>query len=135
MKITIRGPVFETNSSSEHTFILISKGTYEAWKRGEVRIEDGCFGEVYRDVDFIDAKKPVGKKYPYWSKGTYKDFQKYISELGIEMVLKEDASEKYVLEEDLDAWNDPKDDLVNQKPYVEIKDDGKNVRIHTWGRY
>jgi len=58
MKITIRGPVFETNSSSEHTFMYLSKETFEKWRRGEVRMR----GDYYpvcdlTDDDFITAEK------------------------------------------------------------------------------
>jgi len=50
MKMTIRGPVFETNSSSEHAFMYLSKETFEKWRRGEVRMR----GHIYPVRDLTD---------------------------------------------------------------------------------
>ena len=58
MKITIRQSVFETNSSSEHAFMYLSKETFEKWRRGEVKIKgDGYPVCDLTDDDFITAKK------------------------------------------------------------------------------
>ena len=92
MKITIRGSVFETNSSSSHTFIHIKKETFEAWKRGEKILtwggeslrhcDEGKFiesvkdelhsresGSVYKDKNFADASGR--EEDPCWWSGTY----------------------------------------------------------------
>jgi len=58
MKITVRGSVFETNSSSEHSFMYLSKEMFEKWRRGEVEIKGGGY-PVYdlADDDFTTTKK------------------------------------------------------------------------------
>ncbi|MCL2147790.1 MAG: hypothetical protein FWH47_00390 [Methanomassiliicoccaceae archaeon] len=64
MKITIRGPVFETNSSSEHAFMYLSKETFEKWRRGEVEIEGGGYPVCgLRDDDFVATKKKPNTVY------------------------------------------------------------------------
>jgi len=58
MKITIRNSIFETNSSSSHAFMYMSKETFEKWRRGEVRIKGG--GYPVRDLtdnDFETTKR------------------------------------------------------------------------------
>ncbi|MCL1984652.1 MAG: hypothetical protein FWG58_04575 [Methanomassiliicoccaceae archaeon] len=50
MKMTIRDSVFETNSSSEHAFMYMSKETFEKWRRGEVRMK----GNGYPVCDLTD---------------------------------------------------------------------------------
>lgn len=61
MKMTIRGPVFETNSSSEHTFMYLSKETFEKWRRGEVRIGGG---NIYPVRDLTDDYFTIPDKKP-----------------------------------------------------------------------
>jgi len=50
MRITIRGSMFETNSSSEHAFMYLSKEMFEKWRRGEVRLK----GDSYPVFDLRD---------------------------------------------------------------------------------
>ena len=154
MKTTIRYCMFETNSSSEHTFILISKETFEAWKLGKIRIDrnkgdsiecvkngefiesmreelHGCEdGWVYEDADF---KK--GGWHGFISKrmsGTYENMMRYFESSHGSWVLKSEAKKEYVDPED---WEETCDgDVVEQRSCVEIEDDGKNVKIHAWGR-
>ncbi|MCL1984651.1 MAG: hypothetical protein FWG58_04570 [Methanomassiliicoccaceae archaeon] len=155
MKTTIRYGMFETNSSSEHVFILISKETFEAWKRGEKKLYDnwgenlmhcdnGAFiesvknelheceeGKVYREKDFADAKDR--KRYSNeWSNGTYEDVMDFLESGGGSSVRKSAANKEYVNPEEWEMTDD--DDFVVQYGYTEIKDDGKNVMIHSRGR-
>jgi len=58
MKTTIRGSVFETNSSSEHAFMYLSKEMFEKWRRGEVGIKGGGYPVCdLRDDDFTTTKE------------------------------------------------------------------------------
>ena len=60
MKTTIRTSVFETNSSSEHTFIYLSKEMFEKWRRGEVKMK----GDGYPVCDLTDDDFTAAKKKP-----------------------------------------------------------------------
>jgi len=60
MKMTVRGSVFETNSSSEHAFMYLSKEMFEKWRRGEVGIKGGG----YPVCDLTDDDLAVTEKKP-----------------------------------------------------------------------
>ena len=58
MKITVRGSVFETNSSSDHAFMYLSKVMFEKWRHGEVRIRGNEYPVCdLRDSDFTTAEE------------------------------------------------------------------------------
>ena len=180
MKMTIRGSVFETNSSSEHAFMYLSKELFEKWRRGEVRIRDDEYPvRDLRDSDFTFTRKrpdtvcgPQTDEYPEeeWLRQRLdsmdnpevrgdllyvmrkyligKDYSKvdfenwngsYISMLMIylrhhgDLVSREHADRKYA---DPEEWGeaDCRDDCLLQNAYMDVMDNGKNVRIHIWGR-
>jgi len=141
MKITVRRSVFETNSSSSHTFIHASKETFEAWKKGEAYLVDrewnrgkiftgGFYNSAYGEQDFTAKKKTKELKKEGWygSILRYSDLLKYYSELGCDTVWRREAKEEHILED----WGD---DCVLQEPYMEVIDNGKTVTVHLWGRY
>jgi hypothetical protein len=134
MKITIRGSVFETNSSSGHTFIFVSKETFEAWKRGEKKIKHNILDYVAREEDFVNSNKNRKIDKDRWE-GTYEEVMEYYKQLGGEMVYRTEASKEHV---DPEEWNmdenDEDCDIVYQRSFIDIKDNGKRVRIHFWGR-
>jgi hypothetical protein len=135
MKTTVRGPVFETNSSSEHTFIHMSKNTFEAWKRREkiFRSEVGsCIGEA----DFIDAEEIEDweKDDEYGWDGTYEGVLKWYSCHGGECVARSEAKKEYVDPKEWDREDYYEDDAVFQNPFMEVIDNGRTVTIHIWGR-
>jgi len=131
MKITIRGSVFETNSSSEHSFIHMSKNTFEAWKRGKKRLKmRGDFRDMYDERDFTDTiwRIPFGN----WRRGTYRGIVRFHEGSGGDMICKCEAKKEHV---DPEEWEDATDDdPVYQHPYMEIIDNGRTVTIHMWGR-
>jgi len=58
MKTTIRTAIFETNSSSEHAFMHLSKEMFEKWRRGEVKVKDDDYPVCnLKDKDFTAAKE------------------------------------------------------------------------------
>ncbi|MCL2786141.1 MAG: hypothetical protein FWD81_02835 [Methanomassiliicoccaceae archaeon] len=144
MRATIRGSVFETNSSSSHTFIHVSKETYEAWKKGKVYLIDderdrgkiiteGFYNSVYGERDFTIKKSIKELKEEGW-RGTilrYKDLLEYVSELGYATVWKCKAKKEHIVED----WGAEEDhDCVLQKPYMEVIDNGRTVTVHIWGQ-
>ena len=61
--LQIRHGVFETNSSSTHSITMCSKSEYEAWRNGDVYLNDGWWYDC--DVDaknknFITKEKAIG---------------------------------------------------------------------------
>jgi len=255
MRITIRGSVFETNSSSEHAFMHLSKEMFEKWRRGEVKIRGGGYiygltddrltvteeipdtvygpqtdeypeeewlrkpldamdnPEMKADLLYVMRKYFIGKEYigtdlENWDGSYVSMLLIYLRHNG-GWVSREDANEKYVDSEEwgltyddalaafrkalyeIEEWegiddekyaefrktvNDLREkeeitdsdimvlwkiifsdmimiqdeklkafvtafdgiesyDSVYQNAYMDIEDDGKNVRIHTWGRY
>ena len=57
MKTTIRSVTFETNSSSSHIFVHMSKKTFESWMKAEnVLIRDGYAGAC-TEKDLEDLEK------------------------------------------------------------------------------
>jgi hypothetical protein len=155
MKTTIRTSVFETNSSSSHTFIHISKETFEAWKKGEVYLVDGgmdkgkvftggFYNSTYNEQNFTVKKKLKELKKEGWY-GTvlkYKDLLEYRSELGFELVWKCEANREHTFDDscrekmsDTEWENTPDHECVMQEPYMDVIDNGKTVTIHLWGRY
>jgi hypothetical protein len=147
LKTTIRASVFETNSSSSHTYIHVTKETFEAWKRGKkVLIEkgidchmtegtsrgkiftEGFYNATYKERDFVDEERTRTDKSLYGTMLTYEDMLEYLSELGCATVRRSEAKEEYIVEE----WED--DEFLLQGPYMEVKDDGKKVTVHIWGR-
>jgi len=142
MKTTIRTSVFETNSSSSHTFIHASKETFEAWKRGEVYLIDrewnkgkiitgGFYNSAYSEHDFTVKKniKELKKEGGYGTMLRYSDLLEYYSELGCDSVWRCEAREEHIQED----WKD--DDCVLQRPYMDVIDNGRTVTVHLWGRY
>ena len=184
MKVTIRGPIFETNSSSEHTFMYLSKEMFEKWRRGEVKIAGGGYPVTnLTDDDFVATEKkpetvydpqrdedtenelswildavdnPVVKadllcamrKCSFGKEYVSNDFEKwdgsYLYMLliflrhGGDCVYRKEANKKYVDPEDWEEKDEDEEDhdydSVYQSPYIEVMDNGKNVRIHIWGR-
>jgi len=69
MKMTIRTSVFETNSSSMHTFVHVSRRTFDEWKRGEKILKEGCLYKTYGEDSFITkdewekCDRPIGCTY------------------------------------------------------------------------
>ncbi|MDR0335204.1 MAG: hypothetical protein LBH69_04895 [Methanomassiliicoccaceae archaeon] len=134
MKATLRSSVFETNSSTSHSYIRATKETFEAWRRGEVILDLGNFGDEYGERDFIRMSDSVKKKIREsedWEYGTYEDVMDYMSKLWGDTVLRKEADERYADPEEM-ACSGP-DDCVSQRAYVEIIDNGKDVMIHAWG--
>jgi len=155
MKMMIRGPVFETNSSSSHTLIHVSKETFEAWKNGEAYLVDrggnkgkiltgGFYNSTYSEQDFTLKKKLKELKKEGWY-GTvlrYKDLLEYYSELGYGHVWKCEANKEHTLDDNCrekisdEEWDSIDDyECVMQEPYMEVIDNGRAVTIHVWGRY
>lgn len=74
---TIRIGVFETNSSSVHTFTMVEESVYDAWRLGEylyhvnkeelVRTEDARTSEEYLKDDYLsyDEYNEHVNEYPY----------------------------------------------------------------------
>jgi len=91
MKITIRGPVFETNSSSEHTFMYLSKETFEKWRRGEVMINGGGYPVCdLTDDDFVATEeKPDTVFDPIGECPKEKEYRESLKEVD-DSVIKED---------------------------------------------
>ena len=131
VKIVIWGP---GSYDAAETVICTDKETFEAWKRGEVILNDGSLAEmVYGCDDFIRIEKESRWIDTYAQGGTYKDILEYYSKIAGEKVLKRDAKEKYV---DPEEWKRAEDDhLVYQNKYMETEDDGKNVTVRIWGGY
>ncbi|MCL2786142.1 MAG: hypothetical protein FWD81_02840 [Methanomassiliicoccaceae archaeon] len=124
MKMTIRGSVFETNSSSSHTFIYVSKRVFEAWKRGEKIlswrggksikenwngkfmeiVKDELHGEnsgcVWGDASFVNSDG-FEEDQGWWS-GTYEGVTEYADAHFGECVPRLGAKEKYV---DPEEWD------------------------------
>ena len=75
MRMTIRRSVFETNSSSLHAFVRVSKKTFEEWKRGEKLLKEGCVYCTYGEDDFVSADKKSIKKRTC-AECTYEDMAK-----------------------------------------------------------
>ena len=128
MKITIRASVFETNSSSSHSLIHMSKKMFDAWKKGEkVLRADGC---IITETDIKDtASRTDSDDEDYW---TYEEFVESFEELEGECVFKSKAKKEYV---DPEEWeNSDDDDAVCQDAYMEVIDNGRTVTIHVWGR-
>jgi len=92
MKITIRGPVFETNSSSEHTFMYLSKETFEKWRRGEVMIDGGGYPVCdLTDDDFVvTEEKPDTVFDPIGECPEEKEYRESLNEMD-DSVIKEDV--------------------------------------------
>ena len=149
MKITVRGSVFETNSSSQHTFIHVSKDTFEAWKCGKKVLLPRYFEETtYRDEDFADVdeikeydpgedcdgdEEPLSDDDPDCGIITYNGLLNCFSTFYGDFVSKSEAKKEHV---DPEKWEetDDDDDAVYQNPYLEVTDDGKTVTVHMWGR-
>jgi len=134
MKITIRAHVFETNSSSAHTYIHISKETFESWVLGKkVLVDDECgIGRRgYDEEDFKDANAQLKSREAGY---TYNDLLEFYSNLKPGLALKDDPDRDYVdptrwcIEEKFD-----KKDFFERNPSMEIEDDGKTVEISIWG--
>ena len=52
MKQIIRSNTFETNSSSAHSLIIISKDTFEKWKLGDLYLSKYKWFNDITDEDF-----------------------------------------------------------------------------------
>ena len=48
--LQIRHGVFETNSSSTHSITMCSKSEYEAWRNGDVYLNDGWWNNCLNDA-------------------------------------------------------------------------------------
>jgi hypothetical protein len=57
MKTTIRTSVFETNSSSMHSFIYVSKDTLKAWENGEKILKCKGLITAHGEDDLVDADR------------------------------------------------------------------------------
>lgn len=53
----VRLATFETNSSSTHTLVIVSKEEFEKWKRGELYLEDSVMKT--KDQVLLDNKKLI----------------------------------------------------------------------------
>jgi hypothetical protein len=144
MRTTFRASVFETNSSSSHTFIHITKETFEDWKKRDAfligrvwddrHISAGSFYKTsYDERHFATIKEIQELRKERWkvSKTSYEELLDYYSLLGGDLVLRRDANKRYISE---DYGEGDDDDGVIQEPYMEVIDNGKTVTIHIWGR-
>ena len=61
MKRHIRRGVFETNSSSTHSLTVCSEDEFEAWKRGELLLDEWN-GQFVSAVDLSDYDKQMAKE-------------------------------------------------------------------------
>ena len=92
--------MFETNSSSEHDFIHMSKKTFELWKCGKKRLKmRGYFHDFYDERDFEDSAQPVCPD--DWDSGTYRDIVKYYKGSCGETAIKRKAKKGYA---EPDGW-------------------------------
>jgi len=135
MKITIRTSLFETNSSSAHTFIHVSKETFEAWVLGQktlVTDESGIGRRGYDEDDFRDTGAVLKLREREY---TYADLLDFYSKLKPGLALKDDPDRDFV---DPTRWSmgDEKftdKDFFERKPSMNIEDDGETVEISIWG--
>ena len=132
MKTTVRASVFETNSSATHSFIHMSKNTFEAWKRREKVLKIGsCFKDVYTERDFKDSVMPIISK-NRWH-GTYEGIVEFFGKSYGSYVRRDEAKKEYV---DPEEWEEVDEtwDYVYQNAYMEVMDNGRTVLIHIWGK-
>jgi len=115
------------------TVIRTDKETFEAWKRGDLILEDGQLtGTTYGSKDFISARGS-GWAGTYARGCTYGGMLEYYSKLEGDPVLKEEAKEEHV---DPEEWKSAgSNDRVFQNRYMVTEDDGSNVTVRIWGRY
>lgn len=67
MKIQIRTGLFETNSSSVHSLVMVSGNDYEKWKNGEMvydRMDDKLIPVT--DEKYLEWKKENEEEDPEW---------------------------------------------------------------------
>lgn len=70
MKIQIRQGVFETNSSSVHSMVMLSSGDYDRWIKGATKynIIDENFLPTAEANEYNDAKFKENENYPWCEK-------------------------------------------------------------------
>ena len=127
MKQIIRYNTFETNSSSAHSLILISKETFDKWRNGELML-DGNPWEYKTDKDFI----PSTTNPNLYFNGSYEDYEReVISGAYDENRFWDEEDKFYELSKE---GIDPRDfDEWDKNPYPEELDDGK-IKIEVFGR-
>ena len=67
MKIQIRSGLFETNSSSVHSLVMVSGNDFEKWKNGELvydRMRDKLIPVT--DEEYLEWKKENEEEDPEW---------------------------------------------------------------------
>lgn len=67
MKIQIRRGLFETNSSSVHSLVMVSGNDFEKWKNGELvydRMRDKLIPVT--DEEYLEWKKENEEEEPEW---------------------------------------------------------------------
>ena len=59
--LQVRHGVFETNSSSTHSITLCKKSDYDAWRNGEVYLNDGWWSKELenRDKKFLTKEEAI----------------------------------------------------------------------------
>lgn len=110
MKRHIRRGVFETNSSSTHSLTVCSEDEFEAWKRGELLLDEWN-GQFVSAVDLSDYDKQMAKE-KYCK--TKDEFQKDWDDLS------ESAKQKYY------THFVKENDIIDEdgKTYDQYMDDG-----------
>lgn len=79
MKIQIRTGLFETNSSSVHSLVMVSENDYEKWKNGELvydRMRDKLIPVT--DEEYLEWKKENEEEdIDYYDYLTFDEFNDY----------------------------------------------------------
>ncbi|MCL2147792.1 MAG: hypothetical protein FWH47_00400 [Methanomassiliicoccaceae archaeon] len=127
--------MFETNSSSAHTFIHISKETFEDWVLGGKALvgdECGIGRRCYDEEDFKDTNARLKHREARY---TYNDLLEFYSKLKPGLALKDDPDRDFV---DPNRWSMcdeefDESDFFEREPSMNIEDDGKTVEISIWG--
>jgi len=130
MKQLIRNNCFETNSSSAHSLVIISKDTFNDWKNGNKRLVTYMWSDSITDKHFKDK---IDCADPYGLMGnSYEDYEDYvINSAYTDHTFWSDESCEYELsKEGLDAGDFNRWDK-NPQPF---EDDAGNIRIEVFGR-
>lgn len=136
MKKIIRTGVFETNSSSTHTLVIMNEADYNKWKEADTYRVESTWGlskifegkdtvtsqEVY-DLVIEAAKDPANEKQIGWLLDSCEGDT-------IETATKEEIVDYFVSNGDLDSYDSfINDDYLETSEYEHVTPNGEVVKI------
>lgn len=113
MKTMIRASIYETNSSSVHSLVIVPEEVYDKWQEDELYLYTPDHEYCYNKKDIPADKRP--KEGHLYTEEEARKFLEYFNDWPYELKLRDIGLYKFT------TWNDPDGDYEEDEYYYKTE--------------